>query len=368
MFSLKVLLLFVATLGAFYKVDSFKTRRYLNKYHGKMGVSFTNNYMVTGLYSIHSNSREDRIWKFYIGRASSSSGLVSCSSHVWSKYVNEFNRNLEYSCPVDYAISGFHSIHDKRRSDRRWKIRCCKVSKARLEYKEFTKFLNKLDSRLDYACAKGEVLVGVRAVYGYYARDRQWEARCGKLYPADNIVFNAQLTPFLNDWDQKFEFSGEKNAVITGIYSVHNNGRGDRRWKFRHASTKRSDQGTKGQSSNKQIFCHDKGFPRHYVSRYWKDFTFNCPQNRFLNGVASRHNNKAEDRMWIFKCCEMSSGVSVEKQDWTGDLNAADKELDFQCPRTNQAIIGLSSRWDKRREDRKWRARCGMVILHDREL
>jgi len=366
MFSLKVLLLLVNTLGA-YRVYSRKTNRYLNKFDGKLYVGF-NNFMVTGLYSRHSNSREDRIWKVYFGKASSPSGRVTCSDHIWTDYLNKFYSDLKYSCPADHAISGFISIHDNYYEDRRWKVRCCKVYRARLAVKEFTDRLNLGDDVLDFTCEDDEVLVGVRAVRDYSKRDRQWYAQCGRLLPADDIVFNARLTPFQNDWGGSLRFGGEKNLVINGIYSVHKNGAEDRRWKFRYGSTKGWDLRKKGQSSNKRIFCHDKGWPRKYSTRYWKDFTFNCPQNRFLNGVASKHNNKAEDRIWVFKCCEMSSGVSVQKQAWTGYLNKLDGVLTYTCPRTNQAIVGLSSVWGKRREDRRWKVRCGMLVIHDREL
>jgi len=178
--SLKVLLLFGITLNADYSVPSTKSG-WVNRWDGRMDWSTPGrDQMITGLYSRHSNRKEDRIWKFYYGSAS---GGVQCNSKYWTNYLNAWDRPLSFSCPANEAISGFYSTHHNRKEDRRWKIQCCKVTNAQLIEGGFTRYLNSWDGLLDYRCANDEVLVGVYSRHHNRKEDRIWKAKCARLRP-----------------------------------------------------------------------------------------------------------------------------------------------------------------------------------------
>jgi len=341
MFSLKVFLLLVATLEA-YTVDSTRTN-WVNEYDGWMDWSIGDNRMVTGFYSKHYNRREDRIWKFNHG---SSSGGVGCRSNHWTAdYQNDWDGLLSFSCPGNEAISGFRSTHNNGKEDRRWKFQCCEVTNAQLVDVGLTSYLNKWDGVLDFTCADDEVLIGVYSVHDNKKEDRRWKARCARLRPVRDFVISATWTAWENSWDTALEFDAGIDGMITGLYSVHDNGKEDRRWKFRYGSATGLD-------------CHEQSWTG------WKNdwdggLSYTCPTNQVLHGIESYHDNGKEDRRWKFQCCRVSSGVSVQKNGWSGYLNDWDRELSYRCPASNQAIVGLSSYHDNRREDRKWKVRCG---------
>jgi len=341
MFALKVFLLLVTTLKA-WTVDSTRTN-WVNLWDGWMDWSTENNEMITGLYSQHDNRKEDRVWKFYRGSAS---GGVECNSKYWtSDYVNEWDDELSFSCGANEAISGFQSKHDNSREDRRWKIQCCRVTKVQLYDMGLTGYLNNWDGDLDFTCADDEVLIGVYSDHNNRKEDRRWKARCAQLRPMRDFVITYSLSNWENSWDNALEFDAGVDGMITGLYSVHDNEKEDRRWKFMYGSASGVD-------------CIEQSWTG------WKNswdgiLSYTCPSNQVLHGIESYHDNELEDRRWKFQCCRVSSGVSVQRKGWTGYLNDWDRHLNYRCPASDQAIIGVSSDHDNRREDRRWKVRCG---------
>ena len=127
--------------------------------------------------SQHDNGREDRVWNFWCQKT----GAVSTAGCSWTGYLNGWDAPLHYICPSGKIITGLGSYHDNHREDRRWKVRCCNQATPL------------------HACA--------------------W-------------------TGYINDWDGWMDHKIAVNQVITGIYSVHDNGREDRRYKFYVCSKK----------------------------------------------------------------------------------------------------------------------------------
>jgi len=363
MFSWKAFLLLVTALRA-YRVNSKRMRNYANKLTGQINTVFGPKHMVTGIYT-GTFRRWDRVWKFDYGTASTPFGIVTCSNVIRSGILNAYTKPFSYSCPAFHAITGFFSRFSRQAGDRQWAIRCCKISNARLEDKAFTKDLNSAGGNLDFSCAIDEVLVGLKSVFSRKSRDRVWQAQCARLAAYNAIVLNSQLSTWLNDWDLKLHFGGEKNIAITGLYSVHHNGPEDRRWKVRFGSIVGTSR-KKGQSSNKRPLCLERGGSA-WRSTMRKYLMFTCKGGRLLNGISSVHSNFHEDRRWIFSCCKLSPGFSVEALEWSPFLNKYNQVVDFQCEGSDQALIGLSSVYDRKHRDRRWKARCG-VLIRNRQL
>jgi len=345
MLSLKVLMLLGITLKAQYSVRSTRSD-WVNEYDGRMDWSTPGkNQMITGLYSKHNNRREDRIWKFYYGSASRG---VQCNSKYWASYQNGWDSPLSFSCPANQAISGFQSTHHNHREDRRWKIQCCKVTNAQLIDMGFTGYLNSWDGLLDYKCADDEVLAGVYSVHNNHREDRRWKVKCARLRPVANLLIASKLSGWENSYDRALEFDAGVDGMITGLYSVHNNRREDRIWKVRYGSAAGVD-------------CQEQKWTN-WRNGFDSVLSFTCPTNQVLHGIESYHNNHREDRRWKFQCCRVSSRVSVQRKGWTGYVNDWDRELNYRCPSSDQAIVGLYSYHNNHREDRRWKVRCGQLI------
>jgi len=137
--------------------------------------------------------------------------------------------------------------------------------------------------------------------------------------------------------------------MITGFDSYHNNGREDRRWRI-----------YSGQAS--KVSCLAKGWSG-WANRYDKKFSFSCPTNHALFGVKSIHSNHNEDRRWKFLCCGLSSNAYMKTGGWTNYVNGWDDRLNYQCPGSNEVLVGVSSYHNNRFEDRRWKFRCGQVRM-----
>jgi len=356
MFWLKVFLFLVTTLKA-YRVDSTMTD-WVNGYDGNMDWWIGNDNMVTGFYSIHDNKKEDRIWKFYYGKTSSSTVYCSILGKRADDYINDWDGPLSFLCPTNQAINAFKSVHDNKREDRRWKIGCCQLYGATLVDVGITNYLNSWDGVLDFTCGDDEVLVGVESVHANYQEDRRWAAQCARLVSSEGITFSSQWSGLQNYWDGALEFDPGWNVVITGLYSEHDNSKEDRRWKFAYGNTYR--EGKSRYTSG--LTCYPQEWSS-WMNSWDGVLNFNCPTNHVLNGIRSYHDNKKEDRQWKLKCCQ-AGGFSVEKLEWTGYLNDWDGVLNYRCPAVDQAIVGLSSYHDNYREDRRWKVICGKLIKH----
>ena len=136
--------------------------------------SCENGQYMRRLRSIHDNGKEDRLWQVYCGKTSTN--VAATQSCLWTGFVNDWDRPLVFQCPGNRLISGMMSYHDNKKEDRRFRFRCC-------------------------------------AVPGRSPNNCAW-------------------TGYVNDWDRPMDFRVPSDKVIAGAFSVHNNHKEDRRWKF----------------------------------------------------------------------------------------------------------------------------------------
>merc|ERR1719240_1562929 len=85
-------------------------------------------------------------------------------------------------------------------------------------------------------------------------------------------------------------------------------------------------------------------------------FDYTCPTNQAIVGFYSYHNNGNEDRKWRFYCASFH-GVGFRQGAWPGWQTSWDAYWNLNCG--HNPAIGWSSYHDNRREDRRWRIRCG---------
>merc|ERR1712224_557026 len=116
---------------------------YVNNWDG--GVSYsTSNRPIVGIYSVHHNGKEDRLWKFQ----NANIGAKSITSRI-TNYLNNWDGAVHYTCPGNQAITGFYSYHDNGKEDRRWRVRCSGFANIKIAHGAWSQWQNGWDSPLN---------------------------------------------------------------------------------------------------------------------------------------------------------------------------------------------------------------------------
>lgn len=324
-----------------------------NGWDGSFNYAPGSNRVLSGMKSWHDNYKEDRIYQFYY---TSKSGM-SCSPDSWTAYQNEWDGTLNFACPSGQAIAGVSSYHNNDKQDRRFRFKCCSITsggKFKIVQVDTTAFLNSWDAVVDAKCNSNSVLVGLYSYHDNGTEDRRWKLKCGSVdevnvVPESRFVVlrGQSITGFLNGWDAAFSYTAPANTAINGLYSYHDNDTEDRRWRVRYVSMD-------------GVQCSPGGWTA-YQNEWDRNLDFTCPTNQVLAGFGSYHDNDTEDRRYQFRCCSVaSSGFFVTGTRYTGWGNDMDGVLDTQCGR-GEMMVGLNSYHDNDKEDRRFRLRCAQV-------
>jgi len=166
-------------------------------------------------------------------------------------------------------------------------------------------------------------------------------------YPTYSLLLiDLQKTNYGNDWDKPLGFQAGRNRMITGFYSIHDNGKEDRRFAFY----------TKSASG---FSCRASVRWTGAVNKHDEEFKYQCPDNKPMSGVYSAHMDATKDRIFKFKCCDLSKG-SLQRMGWTGWQNDWDKVLDFRC--NNGVLTGVHSIHSNDKEDRRFAFQCSRLV------
>ena len=140
-------------------------------------------HVIRTIYSVHSNRREDRRWRINCKPAPSGANPTSC---FWTGYVNNFDEPVSSMCSANHVISGIQSYHSNRHEDRRIRFKCCQRSGYRTYSCALTPYLNNYDDKLNYSVPQGKVLAGWVSIHSNRAEDRRHKmlvCSYGKLVP-----------------------------------------------------------------------------------------------------------------------------------------------------------------------------------------
>jgi len=156
-------------------------------------------------------------------------------------------------------------------------------------------------------------------------------------------VFISTLTKcyWINGWDAGLAFHcpirDNKHGAIKRIESYHSNHHEDRRWHFECSY-----------DVQRAGHCHWTG----WLNGWDAELRYNCPNNGYIAGLNSYHDNHREDRRWRVLCCVAIPGLEDCK--WTGYINGWDAHMNYNVP-SGRVINGLYSHHSNHREDRIWR-------------
>jgi len=146
------------------------------------------------------------------------------------KELNEYDGVMElYECPEDYSITHIESEHSNKREDRKWSVRCSQLAYGYDKCDRLTDYVNEMDKEMDFSCNNGSVISGVYSDHTNKQEDRRWKYKCCK---AENTCHSdCQESGYINDWDTHMTFDVSGDERIVGFKSHHKNLKEDRKWK-----------------------------------------------------------------------------------------------------------------------------------------
>merc|ERR1712216_986358 len=90
-------------------------------------------------------------------------------------------------------------------------------------------------------------------------------------------------------------------------------------------------------------------------------WTIECPAGQYMWGFSSHHDNSREDRRFNFKCRHFDGEERwTGTTDWTGWLNGWDSSLNRESP-NDKFLIGIQSHHDNGREDRQFKFKYAQI-------
>jgi len=158
-------------------------------------------------------------------------GICHTSIAGWQ---NSWDQKLDYSCPSGQHVYRIKSYHDNGKEDRRWEIFCRKGYVKEDECSFTSDYVNGWDNKLDYTCPDNGIVTGLYSVHDNGKEDRRWKVRCCKL--AVKKGTSCYTTGYINDWDRAMDHRVNNGQAIVGLYSHHDNGKEDRKWKLKVCS------------------------------------------------------------------------------------------------------------------------------------
>eukprot|EP00049_Salpingoeca_infusionum_P005502 m.92811 g.92811 ORF g.92811 m.92811 type:complete len:2840 (+) comp12991_c0_seq1:76-8595(+) len=150
-------------------------------------------------------------------------------------WLNSWDGELNYKCPGHQVFTGIYSVHSNSKEDRLWAVRCGTVNDiSSIDWTSY--FINDWDAPFTYTCAYGHSLYWLRSVHSNSKEDRLWQAGCAKHTTSTITLTSCTWTNYLNDWDQPLDWRPSAPITLAGYGGYHDNGKEDRRWRVRHCS------------------------------------------------------------------------------------------------------------------------------------
>jgi len=148
----------------------------------------------------------------------------------------------------------------------------------------WTGWVNSWDQPVDWCAGNGQVMTGIHSKHDNGKEDRLWDFQSSVMLSSTTPV----LSDFVNDWDQEFTYEDD-SKVFVGMYSVHDNRKEDRRFKFYQSAHAGSATG-----------CYWTG-----ETNWDAEWTEAANPGFGITGMWSRHDNNKEDRLFKIRFCKI---------------------------------------------------------------
>lgn len=117
-----------------------------NGWDGNLYVVCGNRQGFNRVQSYHHNYYEDRRWQWTcVTRATEN--FDHC---YWTSYVNNWRWLIGHECLPNYIINGVNSYHSNSQEDRRWRYYCCRAPHHFKQNCELSNYVNGYDGSFDH--------------------------------------------------------------------------------------------------------------------------------------------------------------------------------------------------------------------------
>jgi len=151
-------------------------------------------------------------------------------------WKNDWDKSLNFECPSGQYISNMKSTHSNSKEDRRWDFACKPGFVGdQCYWMNDNNYINDYDKEIrDYCNENGKdgVIVGFNSVHNNKKEDRRWKIKCCQMSAGTQEKKNCAWTSYINDWDKYMNYNVPLGKAIHGIQSFHNNKKEDRRWQL----------------------------------------------------------------------------------------------------------------------------------------
>lgn len=189
---------------------------------------------ITGDAKLHVEKKDVKVPT--VNRAS---GETIESPQYPSSWQNNYDGVLSYfatDSSGNFApLCGLKSIHSNSNEDRRFKWAKCPLKNVPSGKSVTVKYLTRggwttLDGAYVHSCRESRFLVGIESYHINKNEDRAFKITCARWVDVRRGM--CKWTGWLNNYDQAVDYSCEPNKAISGFRSVHHNGYEDRRWEL----------------------------------------------------------------------------------------------------------------------------------------
>ena len=155
-----------------------------------------------------------------------------------TKWVNAYDKPVNFTCPEGQALTGVTSRHSNSSEDRIFSYECSsgKIFDEKLSFSSCSehKNVNHFDRPVDFSCPDGKVLVGESSHHNSGAEDRRFSYTCCQPeHPFVDLELNqCSISPWVNNMDAYFHFKCPKDMALKGVKSHHQGGVEDRRFRY----------------------------------------------------------------------------------------------------------------------------------------
>ena len=150
-------------------------------------------------------------------------------NRIWEEIAeienqNSFDNQLYVSCNGLEGMYKVSSVHSNHHEDRTWNWECRNVvGHGYSTGCHQTDYVNDWDMPMFFMCPANTYITVVDSYHDNGREDRRWKFRCCGVQ--GHVTTSCRHTGYLNDWDGPLNFQADSDELITGVYSYHDNGK-----------------------------------------------------------------------------------------------------------------------------------------------
>jgi len=138
------------------------------------------NQAITKMTSSHSNHFEDRKWHFTCNAIVNQGGSATLSNDRWGGF-NGWDGTQNQACGTNEVMTGIWSDHSNGKEDRRYRIKCSRINGATIKsLPQWSQWANGWDGNLDYTCQQGLAMTAMYSQHSNGKEDRRFKFKCGQ--------------------------------------------------------------------------------------------------------------------------------------------------------------------------------------------